>query len=174
MSVSASLSMYRASAPVLTRALSNLQNLLGKAVAHVEARKLDPDALFGFRLFPDMLPLSRQVQIATDIAKGSVARLAGVEPPKYEDSEKTFAELIARVEKTIAYIDSFKPEQIDGGERREIVLKSPRGEMHFDGEGYLLKFVLPNVFFHVTTTYSIFRHNGVELGKADFLGALGS
>jgi hypothetical protein len=119
-----------------------------------------------------MFPLSRQVQIATDMAKGCVARLAGVEPPKYEDNETTFAQLIARVDKTVEYIKSFKPEQIDGSENRAISLPSRHGTLNFIGLPYVQTFVLPNVHFHITTAYNILRHNGVEVGKADFIGAL--
>ncbi|TXH03044.1 MAG: DUF1993 domain-containing protein [Nevskiaceae bacterium] len=165
-----SISMYQASVPVLTRALGNLITILEKGVAHVEARKLEPAALVAFRLYPDMFPLSRQVQIATDMSKGCVARLAGIEPPKYDDNETTLEQLIARVRKTRDYVAGFKPEQIDGSEGRDIVLKSPRGEMNFKGLPYLQGFVLPNVYFHITTAYNILRHNGVELGKMDYIG----
>ena len=165
-----SITMYQASAPVLKRTLSNLVVILEKGAAHAEARKIDPSVLLGSRLFPDMFALTRQVQIATDMSKGCVARLAGDEPVKLEDGETTFAELIARVKKVISIIDGYKPEQIDGSEGRDIVLKSPRGDMQFKGLAYLQGFVLPNVYFHVTTTYNILRHNGVELGKMDFIG----
>lgn len=165
-----SITMYQASAPILTRALTNLITILEKGAAHAEARKIDGSVLVGSRLFPDMFALARQVQIATDMSKGCVARLAGVEPPKFEDNETSFAELVARVRKTLDYIATLKPEQIDGSETRDIVLKSPRGEMNFKGLAYLQGFVLPNVYFHVTTTYNILRHNGVELGKMDFIG----
>ena len=165
-----SMSMYELSVPVLSRALGNLRQILEKGAAHAEARKLDPAALTGFRLFPDMFPLTRQVMIATDMAKGCAARLAGVEVPKYEDNESTFAELVARVDKTIAFVQGLSRTQIDGSETRAIVLKSPRGEMNFKGYDYLMFFVLPNLHFHCTTTYNILRHNGVELGKMDYLG----
>ncbi len=165
-----SISMYQASAPVLTRTLNNLINILEKGAAHAEAKKLDASVLLNSRLFPDMFALTRQVQIATDMAKGCVARLAGDEPVKLEDGETTFAELIARVRKVIGIIEGYKAAQIDGSEGRDIVLKSPRGEMNFKGLPYLQGFVLPNVYFHVTTTYNILRHNGVELGKMDFIG----
>jgi len=165
-----SLTMYSASVPAFVRLLGNLRTILEKAAAHAESRKLEPAALVGFRLFPDMFPLSRQVQIATDMMKGCAARLAGVEPPRYEDSETTFAELVARIDKTLAYLNGFTPAQIDGSEDKAIQLKSPRGEMNFTGQQYLLTFVLPNAYFHVTTAYNILRHNGVEIGKQDFLG----
>lgn len=170
MSLSMSLSMYRASVPVLVRMLTNLRGILEKGAAHAQARQIDPAALIGFRLYPDMFPLSRQVQIATDMAKGGAARLAGTEPERYADSETGFPELIARVEKTIAYIKTFTAAQIDGSEDRDIVLQTPFGELRLTGQDYLLFFVLPNVAFHVTTAYNILRHNGVELSKQDFLG----
>ena len=165
-----SITMYQASAPVLKRALTSLVNILEKGAAHAEARKIDGAVLLGSRLFPDMFALARQVQIATDVSKGCVARLAGVEPPKYDDNEASFAELIARLRKTLDYIATFKPEQFEGAETRDIVLKTPRGEMNFKGLAYLQGFVLPNVYFHVTTAYNILRHNGVELGKMDYIG----
>ena len=167
-----SLSMYEASVPTLSRMLDNLRGILSKGAAHAEAHKLDPAALTGFRLYPDMFPLSRQVQIAADMAKGCAARLAGVEPPSYEDKETTFAELIERIEKTSAFVKSFASTQFDGSEDREIVIKGRNGDMRFSGKQYLLHFVLPNVHFHVATTYNILRHNGVVLGKPDFIGGV--
>ena len=165
-----SITLYQASVPVLKRALNNLIAVLQKGAAHAEAKKIDPAVLLGSRLFPDMFALTRQVQIATDMAKGCVARLAGDEPVKLEDGETTFAELIARVQKVIGIIDGYKPAQIDGSETRDVVLKSPRGDMNFKGLFYLQGFVLPNLYFHATTAYNILRHNGVELGKMDFIG----
>jgi hypothetical protein len=165
-----SLSMHALTVPVLLRALTNLRAVLEKGAAHAEARKLDPAALTAFRLYPDMYPLSRQVQIATDIAKGGAARLGGVDVPRYEDTESTFAELVSRIDKTIAFIKSVPEAGFEGAESREIVLKTPRDELRFRGEDYLQSFVLPNVYFHCTTIYNILRHNGVELGKLDFLG----
>jgi hypothetical protein len=162
--------MYQASVPVLARVLNNLVHILEKGAAHAEARKIDPAVLLGSRLFPDMFALTRQVQIATDMSKGCVARLAGDEPVKLEDGETTFAELIARIRKVIGIVEGYKPAQIDGTETRDIVLKSPRGDMSFKGLAYLQGFVLPNVYFHATTAYNILRHNGVELGKMDFIG----
>ena len=123
------------------------------------------------RLFPDMYPLTRQVQIATDMSKGAAARLAGLEIPKYEDNETTFAELQARIAKTIAFLDTIKPAQLEGSEARAVVISVRKIDLKFTGQDYLLKWVNPNVYFHVTTTYNILRHNGVELGKQDFLGA---
>jgi hypothetical protein len=167
----AQISMYVASVPVLARALRNLAAVLRKGEAHATARNLDPAVLLGYRLAPDMFPLTRQVQIACDMAKGCVARLAGADVPSYADDEQTFADLQARIEKTLAFIESFQPAQIDGSEARTVTLKMRSGERSFQGLPYLLDFVLPNVYFHSTTTYAILRHCGVELGKADFLGA---
>ncbi|MGH8765018.1 MAG: DUF1993 domain-containing protein [Burkholderiales bacterium] len=164
------LSMYQASAPRFAHMLKNLSAMLDKAQAHCEAKKIDPLALTAFRLYPDMLALTRQVQIACDSAKGAMARLSGVENPKYEDTEKTFEELKARIAKTLAFMDTFKPAQIDGSEEKDIVLKLRGNDVTFKGMAFLLGFAWPNFYFHVTTTYNILRHNGVELGKADFLG----
>lgn len=168
-----SISMYQASVPVIVRALGNLRAILEKGAAHAEARKIEPSALIGSRLFPDMFALARQVQLACDMAKSCPSRLAGVEPPKYADDEATFAELIARIDRTVAHVKSFKPEQIDGSEDKAVTLQTPRGPLNFKGQQYLLFFLLPNLFFHVTTAYNILRHNGVELGKADYLGSTG-
>jgi hypothetical protein len=162
--------MYQASVPRFVNILSNLSAILDKAQAHVEARKIDPAALTSFRLFPDMLPMTRQVQIACDAAKGAVARLAGVEVPKHEDTEQTFAELKARIAKTIEFVQSIKPEQIDRSEDKDITLKLGGKEIAFKGMQFLLGNALPNFYFHVTTTYNILRHNGVEIGKRDYLG----
>ncbi len=162
--------MYAASVPLCMRALTNLSHILDKGAAHADARKIDPSVLIDARLFPDMFPLSRQVQIAADIAKGCASRLAGLEPPKYEDNEKTFDDLKARIEKTVNHLKSFTPAQIDGSEERAISFTVGGRPLTFKGLQYLHSFVLPNVYFHVTTTYNILRHNGVELGKADFLG----
>ena len=150
--------------------LNNLPAILAKAEAHAEARKIDPAVLLSSRLFPDMFPLTLQVQIACDIAKGAVARLAGMEMPKHEDSEQTFAELKARIATTIDFVQSLQPTQIDGSEDREIVLKYGPEEIHFIGIQFLLGFALPNFYFHVVTAYDILRHNGVEIGKRDYLG----
>lgn len=166
-----SLSMYQASVPVFVRMFGNLSTLLQKGADHAAAKKFDAAVLVNARLAPDMFALARQVQIATDMAKGCVARLAGVEPPKYDDTETTIPELQARIAKTVDYIKTFQPAQIDGSEDRAIELKSPRGAMNFKGQQYLLHFVLPNVYFHITTTYNLLRHNGVEIGKMDFIGA---
>jgi hypothetical protein len=166
------ISMYQASVPVFVRMLTNLKNILGKGAMFAQSKKVDESVLLNARLAPDMFPLTRQVHIATDFARGTGARLAGSEPPAYEDNEKTFAELMARVDRTIEYLRTLKPEQIDGSEGREIV-RPIRGEpKKFTGINYLVQFALPNFYFHTTTAYDILRHNGVELGKADFIGAL--
>ncbi len=166
------ISMYRASVPVFARALRNLVAILRKGEAHATERKIDPVVLLNYRLAPDMFALTRQVQIATDMAKGCVSRLAGVEIPAYEDKEATFGELIARLEKCIAYLESFKPEQIDGTEDKTIVLKRPTGDVSLLGLPYVLEYVTPNVYFHCAATYAILRHCGVDVGKKDFIGAL--
>jgi hypothetical protein len=167
-----SISMYLASVPPILRTLANLRAILEKAAAHAEAKKIDPSILINARLYPDMLPLSHQVQIATDNAKGAVSRLAGMEPPKYKDNESTFPELVARIDKTIALLETFKPEQIDGSEDKTITLPMHDRTLTFKGMPYLLDYVLPNIYFHVTTAYAILRHSGVEIGKQDFLGKI--
>lgn len=164
------ISMYQASVPRLVNILTNLNAILDKAQAHVDAKKLDPLALTEFRLFPDMLSMRRQVQIAADTAKGVVARLAGVEIPTYEDNEVSIADLKARVAKTIAFVQGFSPAQIDGTEDKVITTKRGDKETHYTGMQFLLGHAIPNVYFHVTTAYSILRHNGVEIGKRDYLG----
>ncbi|WP_041656148.1 DUF1993 family protein [Azoarcus sp. KH32C] len=166
------LSMYQASAPRFTHMLSNLSAILQKAEEQAAARKFDPTVLLAARLYPDMLPLLRQVQIACDNAKGPVARLAGVEPPKHEDSEQSFADLQARITKTIDFISSVAANQIDGSEDRDIQLKVGPRELRFTGMQYLFGFALPNFYFHVVTAYDILRHNGIELGKRDYLGEI--
>ena len=165
------ISMSQASAPRFARMLKNLSAILAKAQAHCEARKIDPLVLTSSRLYPDMFPLSRQVQIACDAAKGAVARLAGVEIPKHEDTEKTFEELQARIQKTLDFMATVKPAQLDGSEDKDIVLKLRGQDVSFKGMQFLLAFAWPNFYFHATTSYNILRHNGVELGKTDFLGA---
>lgn len=165
-----SISMYNASVPVFTSMLGNLRAILEKAAAHAETKKLDAATLPNSRLFPDMLALTRQVQIACDMAKNCPSRLAGNEPPKMEDTEASFAELITRIDKTLAHLKSFKPADIDGSEDKAISLKTPFGALNFTGLQYLLHFAMPNFYFHTTTTYAILRHNGVVLGKQDFLG----
>jgi len=166
------ISMFDACVPPISHALKNLSAILQKGAAHAEARKIDPSVLVNARLFPDMFPLSRQVQIATDQGKGGPARLAGMDPPKFEDNESTFPELLARVDRTVAFIESLRREQIDGSEERKITLVAGPRTLNFLGLPYLTHFVLPNLYFHSTTAYNILRHNGVEIGKMDFLGKI--
>ncbi|MGO8918952.1 MAG: DUF1993 family protein [Stellaceae bacterium] len=166
------LSMYQASIPVFTRALGILSTLLDKAAAHAEARKIDPAVFINARLAPDMFPLARQVQAASDAAKSCAARLAGIEVPSFPDTETTFPELKARIAKTVDFLESVRPAQIDGSEERVITLKLRGTEVGFPGQRYLLAFILPNFFFHVTTAYDILRHNGLEIGKLDYLGGI--
>ena len=165
------ISMYQASVPRFVHMLGNLSAMLEKAEAHVDARKVDPTALINFRLFPDMFPFSRQIQVTCDVSKGAIARLAGVEVPKHEDVEQTFPELRARIAKTVGFIQTIRPEQVDGSEDKDIVVKLGKQEYRFKGMQYLLNYAYPNFYFHVTTAYNILRHNGVELGKKDFVGA---
>ena len=164
------ISMYQASAPRFVNTLKNLSAILEKAQAHADAKKIDSKALIAARLYPDMFPMSRQVQSACDTAKGAVARLAGVEVPVHEDTEQTLEELKARIARTIAFINTIKPAQVDGSEDREIVLKMRSGEVKLKGMQYLLGQALPNFYFHATTAYDILRHNGVEVGKRDYIG----
>jgi len=167
-----SLSMYQATIPPYVKILTNLKAVLQKAAAHAQAKKIEEGALLSARLYPDMFPLTRQIQIATDIARGVSARLAGLEPPSYEDNEKSFAELEVRIDRTLGYLREIIPQQMEGAERREIT-RPVRGQPHaFTGLNYLQQFGTPNVYFHAATAYDILRHNGVELGKADFLGHL--
>src|SRR3954469_7657784 len=156
------ISMYQASTPRFANILRNLSALIDKADAHCAAKKIDPAALTVYRLYPDMFAFTRQVQIACDTAKGAVARLAGVEIPKHEDTEQTFAELKARIAKTVDFIESASAAKLDGTEDKEIVLKMRAGDMKFTGLQYLLGFAYPNFYFHLTTAYNILRHNGVE------------
>ncbi|MEI7761662.1 MAG: DUF1993 domain-containing protein [Comamonadaceae bacterium] len=164
------ISMYQASVPCFVRTLDNLSAILDKAQAHVDAKKLDATALTSYRLYPDMLPMARQVQIACDAAKGLVARLSGLENPVHEDTEKTLVELQARIAKTLAFVQSVTPAQLDGTEEKDIVVKRGDTETHYKGMQFLLGNALPNFYFHVTTAYNILRHNGIEIGKRDYLG----
>ena len=164
------ISMYQASVPTIVRALNNLAAVLEKADQHAAAKKIDPEAFVNARLYPDMFALAKQVQIASDISKGGTARLAQDEPPAFEDNETTFPQLVERVRKTVAYLETLKPEQIDGSEARTVTWKTRSATKSMQGMPYLLNHVLPNVFFHAATAYDILRHNGVELGKQDFLG----
>lgn len=165
-----SLSMYQASVPVFVQLLEALSVCLDKAMAHAEAKKFDSAVLVGTRLIPDMLPFSTQIQIATDHAKGAPARLAGIEPPAMEDNEKTMPELKARIAKTVDFLKTLKPAQIDGSEARPIELKLRTRTLNFTGQVYLLHFAMPNFYFHVTTAYDILREAGVDIGKRDFIG----
>jgi len=168
-----SLSMYQASVPVFVRALANLRHVLQKGEAHAKAKNVGDAVLLQTRLIPDMLPLVKQVQIACDMASRGSARLAGVEPKSFEDSETTLAQLYARIDNAIAYVQGFQSAQIDGSETRAVAFpsrNSPSGELRFEGQAYLFDYVLPNLFFHCTTAYAILREAGAELGKADFLG----
>jgi len=162
--------MYQASAPRFANILKNLSAILDKAKVHAAAKKIDEQVLTSSRLYPDMFALARQVQIACDTAKGAVARLAGVGIPTHEDSEKTFDELKERIAKTLAFIATVKPAQVDGSEEKDIALKLQGKDVMVKGLPYLLGRAWPNFFFHVTTAYNILRHNGVELGKGDFIG----
>ena len=164
------ISMYEASIPTFLHTLRSLKAILQKGVAHAETKKYEPTLLATTRLVADMLPLTRQVQIASDAAKGAAARLAGIDPPKVEDNETTMADLIARVDKTIDFLQSFKPEQLNGSEDRTITIQTPRQTFTFPGLVFLRHWALPNFFFHVTTAYNLLRHNGVDIGKADYLG----
>jgi hypothetical protein len=164
------ISMYQASVPRIVNMLTNLDHLLSKAHTHVESKKWNEAALTQFRLYPDMFPLTRQVQIACDTAKGLMARLAGVDIPAYEDNEVTLADLKQRVAKTIAFVETFNAAHIDGTEDKDIVTKRGDVETHYKGMQFLLNHAMPNIYFHVTTVYAILRHNGVELGKRDYLG----
>ncbi|GAA0708756.1 DUF1993 domain-containing protein [Dokdonella soli] len=164
--------LYNASVPVFKQMLGGLDAILAKAEAHATEKKIEPDALLQARLFPDMFTFVRQVQIACDFAKSVPARLAGIDVPSYEDTERTFAELHARIAKTLAFVDGIDAAKFTGSDQREIVLRpgTPK-EKRFDGQAYLLGYGLPHFFFHVTTAYALLRHNGVEIGKNDYMGA---
>ena len=166
------LSMYQASVPVLKRQLGSLAAILAKGAAHAAAAGIDPATMLAARLAPDMLPLTRQVQIASDGAKGGAARLAGIEPPSFADDETSFDDLQARIAKTLAFLDTIAPAQIDGSEDRAITLMAGPREFNFTGQDFLFHFVLPNFLFHVTTAYALLRHQGVEIGKMDYLGGV--
>jgi len=167
-----SFNFYDASIPLFVRGLHNLSAILAKAETYAQARGIDPAVLIGSRLAPDMFPLSRQIQIATDTAKGCAARLAGIEIPAFEDTESTFDELQQRIAKTIAFIETVTPQHMEAAAQREIQLKLRGREVTFTAQAYLFTFVIPNFYFHMTTAYGILRHNGVELGKTDYLGNL--
>jgi hypothetical protein len=164
------ISMHSASAPIFLKMLDNLLVFLDKAEAHAAARNFDAANYLGLRLAPDMLPFTRQIQIASDAAKGAMARLAGVEVPKWEDNEASIADLRARIARTVDYVKGFTPAQIDGSESRPVTVPTRQGEpLRFDGETYLKHYALPNFFFHVTTAYALLRHAGVDVGKRDYL-----
>jgi uncharacterized protein len=166
------LSMYQASVPTFVQILTALSGVLDKAQAFSAAKKCDPAVLLAARLAPNMFALTQQVQIACDFAKGATARLAGADVPSWPDHEKTFAELQQRIKKTTDFVQTFKPAQIDGSEERDVKLSVGGQPVTFKGQPYLIQFVLPNFYFHATTAYAILRHNGVELGKRDFVGAV--
>ena len=166
----ASITMYEAAVPTMVKVLENLAAVLDKADAHAQAKKIDAAAFLNARLYPDMFPLARQVQICSDACKGGAARLAQQQPPSFEDKEATFAELAERCRKTVEYLKTLKPEQFSGAEDRTVTWKTRTAEKSMQGLPYLLNHTLPNAFFHATTAYAILRHNGVELGKQDFLG----
>lgn len=166
------ISAYTASVPVFKQMLAALSANLEKAEQHATARKIEPDALLTARLYPDMLPFTRQIMVACDFAKGASARLAGVEVPKYEDTEKTFADLQARIAKTVAFISSLPESGFAGAEERSITTSAGANARTFVGQTYLLQYAIPQFLFHVTTAYAILRHNGVEIGKRDFMGKI--
>jgi len=166
-----SISMYQASVPVFVRALTNLRAVLQKGEAFANEKGFAPDVLLQTRLIADMLPLSRQIQIATDMAKNGACRLAGIDPPKFEDNETTFADMYARMDRATDVIAGIAADKIDGSESRAITFQMRTGEMTFEGQSYLLDFVIPNLFFHATTSYAILREAGVPIGKTDFIGA---
>ena len=167
-----SFSMYSASVPVFHQILNSLLEILDKAEKHVDTTRIDPNALLQYRLFPDMLPFTRQIQIAADFAKGAGARLAGQEVPSYEDTEKTFADLKLRIKKTLTFLDSLPRHDIEHSADRAITTGSGEKTRHFTGQGYLLHYALPHFFFHATTAYDILRHNGLDIGKKDFIGTI--
>jgi hypothetical protein len=164
------LSMHQIVTPIFNQTLPALSNILGKAADYAQTRKIEPEALLKARLYPDMLPFDRQVQTAADNAARCMARLAGAEVPSFPDTEKTFAELQQRIAAALAYVNSIKPEQLDGSEMRDIKLVFPSATLEFKGLQYVQAFVLPNFYFHATTAYDILRHNGLEIGKLDFVG----
>jgi uncharacterized protein len=168
------ISIYESTAPVLIRGLEIVSRYLEKAEAFVAEKKIDPSALIQARLFPDMYPLAGQVQRCSDTSKGAIARLAGVDAPSFADTETTFEELKARVAKTIDFIKSVDREKFEGSEDRTVEMKFRTGTARWNGKSYVLTFVLPNFFFHVTTLHDILRKNGVPVGKMDYLGSLGS
>ena len=166
------ISMYQASVPVFVRMLTNLNAILDKAAAHTQEKKIDPSALLDARLYPDMFPFTRQVQLTCDFGCGTGARLAGKEPPAFDDTAKSFAGLSERVDRSLDYLQQLSAAEIDGSEGRQITRQVRGQPKTFAGINYLQQFALPNFFFHATTAYAILRHNGVDIGKGDFIGAL--
>jgi len=164
-------SMYKCSAPIFLQYLGGLSNVLDKAKAHVEAKKLDEAFFMNMRIYPDMFPFVRQVRASCDHAVNACGRIAGVELPVFENNETTIADLKKRIEKALEFLRTIKPEQLDGQEGKEITVKFPSGERHFTGQTMLINFSLPNFYFHTTTAYDLLRHVGVEIGKRDFMGA---
>ena len=167
-----SVSVHQVAVPTFARNLKSLRAILQKGLAHAESKEVDPSVLINSRLALDMLPLVRQIQIAADTAKTAVSQLAGMDAPVYEDNETTFADLFARIDKTIDYLGTFKAEQFDGAENKKVTLKAGDTSIEFEGLAYLMNFAMPNFYFHVTTAYNILRYNGVDIGKRDFLGRL--
>jgi uncharacterized protein len=167
-----SFNIYQTSVPAFVQTLNALSAVLAKAVAHAEAKKIEPSVLVNARLAPDMHPLARQIQIMSDSAKGAAARLAGIDVPSFADTETTFADLQARIAKTVDFLKGLKPAQFEGGDTREVTLKIGGQDVKFPGATYLSHFAFPNFYFHATTAYNILRHNGVEIGKRDFIGTI--
>jgi len=169
-----SLSIHEASVPVLSRVLTNVVGIVDKGRVHAESEKIDPAVLLGMRLYPNMFAFTRQVQVVSDTAKGCMARLAAVEPPKFPDTETSFAELKERLEKTLAFVNGFQPGQLNEADSRPVVLKFPNSTLNFtSGWDYLFAFALPNLYFHSSMAYAILRHGGVKLAKSDYLGSIG-
>lgn len=166
-----SISVFDQTVSAMSRMLLNLDAIVSKAEKYAEEKKIDPNVLIQARLYPDMLPFVSQIRIATDMAKGAAARLSGSEMPKWPDDEATFEDIHARIRKALNYLAGFKPEQFEDGESRDIELKLPNRTLEFTGRDYILGFVLPNFYFHMTTAYNILRHNGLAIGKFDFMGA---
>lgn len=167
-----SISVYDQSIATMNRMLSNLDSIVSKAEAYADEMNIDPTVLLQSRLYPNMFNFIFQIQVTTDMAKSCAARLSGTEVPKWADDEQTFAEVHARIKKTRDYLATFKPEQFEGSESRDVEVKTRKGVMNFTGQSYLLGFVLPNFYFHMTTAYNLLRHNGLDIGKGDFLGAM--
>jgi hypothetical protein len=166
------ISVFDQTVSAISRMLLNLDAIVSRAELYAEEKKIDPAVLIQARLYPDMLPFVSHIRIATDTAKGAAARLSGTEMPKWADDEASFEDIHARIRKAVNYLATFKPDQFEGSETRDIELKLPNRTLQFVGRDYVLGFVLPNFYFHITTAYNILRHNGLVIGKLDFLGAL--